>query len=157
MNPTGLNWIVPVELTSIYVVYVHAVWTADGHASPAEADKSFLLPLTSSMLRAKESISEHDLEASPLAHKKSTHKKCYRKKKKKHLWNYLGGFLQDLRESRWVDVASKHRLLLSYLYFLLNVSSGSDLTADQSVEATSLCKQVGGGVVFMLPETGAHR
>lgn len=65
--------------------------------------------------------------------------------------------MQDLRESRWVDVASKHRSLLSYLYFLLNVSSGSDLTADQSVEATSLCKQVGGGVVFVLPETGAHR
>lgn len=43
------------------------------HASPAEADKSFLLPLTSSILRAKESISEPDLEASPLTHK-HTHK-----------------------------------------------------------------------------------
>ena len=39
------------------------------HASPAEADKSFLLPLTSSILRAQESISEPDLEASPLTHK----------------------------------------------------------------------------------------
>lgn len=91
MNPTGLNWIVPVELKSIYVVYVHAVWTADGHASPAEADKSFLLPLTSSMLRAKESISEHDFEASPLAHKKSTHKKCYRKKKPQNICEIIWG------------------------------------------------------------------
>lgn len=35
--------------------------------SPAEADKSFLLPLTSSILRAQELISEPDLEASPFA------------------------------------------------------------------------------------------
>lgn len=35
--------------------------------SPAETDKSFLLPLTSSILRAQELISEPDLEASPFA------------------------------------------------------------------------------------------
>lgn len=35
--------------------------------APAEADKSFLLPLTSSILRAHELISEPDLEASPFA------------------------------------------------------------------------------------------
>lgn len=40
--------------------------------SPAEADKSFLLPFTSSMLRAQESISEPDLEASPFTHKRRT-------------------------------------------------------------------------------------
>lgn len=34
---------------------------------PAEADKSFLLPLTSSILRAHKLISEPDLEASPFA------------------------------------------------------------------------------------------
>lgn len=51
------------------------------HASPAEADKSFLLPLTSSILRAQESISEPDLEASPLTHKGT---QSVRGKKKKN-------------------------------------------------------------------------
>lgn len=56
------------------------------HASPAEADKSFLLPLTSSILRAQESISEPDLEASPLTHKgtQSVREKK-QKKNPKHL------------------------------------------------------------------------
>lgn len=43
--------------------------------SPAEADKSFLLPLTSSILRAQELISEPDLEASPFA--QNNKKKSY--------------------------------------------------------------------------------
>lgn len=50
-------------LLSVYLCTVYDC------ASPAEADKSFLLPLTSSILRAQESISEPDLEASPLTHK----------------------------------------------------------------------------------------
>lgn len=44
--------------------------------SPAEADKSFLLPLTSSILRAQELISEPGLEASPFA-QNNNKKKSY--------------------------------------------------------------------------------
>lgn len=86
------------------------------HASPAEADKSFLLPLTSSILRAQESISEPDLEASPLTHKGT--QSVRGKKKKKHLWNSL------FTGSGWVEVASKHRSLLSCISAsMLNQSS----------------------------------
>lgn len=51
-----------------YALCAH-ICTVNVHDSPAEADKSFLLPLTSSILRAQESISEPDLEASPFTHK----------------------------------------------------------------------------------------
>jgi len=54
------------------------------HVSPAQADKSFLLPSTSSMLRAQESISEPGVEASPL---KNTH----RESQKKIKLSLLGG------------------------------------------------------------------
>lgn len=46
------------------------------HVSPAQADKSFLLPSTSSMLLAQESISEPGVEASPL---KNTHRESQKK------------------------------------------------------------------------------
>lgn len=47
-------------------VYIYTSRMSD---APAEADKSFLLPLISSILRAHELISEPDLEASPFAQK----------------------------------------------------------------------------------------
>lgn len=82
--------------------------TVDMHSSPAEADKSFLLPLTSSILRAQESISEPDLEASPLTHKST------QSVRGRHLGKSL--FLTRVsRKSRWVEVASNHRSLLGCL------------------------------------------
>lgn len=84
------------------------IWAACRHLciSPGEADKSFLLPLTSSTLRAQESISEPKLDVSPL-----THKQTHSKRQKRACVCFFGEFT----ESMWAEIASKHRSLLVFI------------------------------------------
>lgn len=69
--------------------------------APAEADKSFLLPLTSSILRAQELISDPDLEASPFAQNNKNNRI-----RREHLWKCP--FL-SVTEIKCYEFACKHR------------------------------------------------
>lgn len=67
-------------------------------------------------------------------------------------------FWVELTESRWAEVASKHRSLLSCISLQIShTSHASNLTQDRSLEATSLCEQVSEGVVSLIPEFKGQR